>query len=489
MKKIKKIVLALVLLMATSVLFANGQKEVVKEVPTLIWYLPGGSGFPYQDDDEVYAKLNEMLVADLGVKVDFRATGQFGDFKETMPLAMMAGEKFDIVWTAHWNNPFLPAANDGYYAGLDDLLKEHAPTIWKDTSSAMEALRVDGQIRGVWSQQIAAKTSNFMLRDRMIEDYGWDVSKVKTLRDLEPLLADIKANESDVIPLSTRKSTATWMRQSLGFDELSILAEILAVDVNDKNAKIFNVLDNKKYNEVIEISREWFEKGYIAKDGLTYNNDQWQSLYNTGKIGIDMHNTYIPGKNIAAQSFGENRIQYPFAGPSVFAGSGITATVNAISSQSKHKVEAVKVLEYFWTNAEAYNLLTWGIEGQHYTMEDGFMNVNKDSGYFTNIPWVFGNTFISYPKVGENPEANGLVYDLNQSATPSPLMGFVLDIEPIKNDVAALVSVVGQYHVAATAGYMGQDILDEYQANLKSAGIDRVITGIQSQINAWLTSK
>ena len=135
-----------------------------------------------------------MLERDLGITVDIKATGGFGEYKETMPLAMAAGEKFDLVWTASWCNNFMDSASDGYYAGLDELLPQYAPTIWKDTKDALNATRVNGEIRGVWSQQIAAKTSNFSLLQSMIDKYGWDVSSIKEVEDLEPILADIKAN-------------------------------------------------------------------------------------------------------------------------------------------------------------------------------------------------------------------------------------------------------------------------------------------------------
>jgi len=491
MNKMKGLFLVFLMLVSATFLFAGGQQESAseKEPVKLVWYIPGGSGFPYQDGPEVYTELNKMLKEDLGVEVEFRATGQFGEYKETMPLAMAAGEKFDIVWTASWCNDFMKSANDGYYAGLDSLLEEHAPTIWKDTKEALAATVVDGERRGVWSQQIAAKTSNFQVRDRMVETYGWDIDSVKTPEDLESFFADIKANEPDIIPMSTRFPLAYWMKPALGFVELTILNKLLAVQIDDKDLKVFNVLDNEEYKSMIELSREWFAKGYIAVDGLTYNNDQWTNLKNTGKIGIDFHNTWIPGKDIVKQSYGENQLAKPFAGPSIMAGSGITSTLNAISSQSEHQVEAVKVLEYLWTNEKAYNLLTWGIEGKHYTLDDGFMTVNQDGGYFTNIPWVFGNTFISHLKTGENPEANTLIYDLNQNAVKSPLMGFVLDLEPIKNDVAALTSIVEQYYTAVVGGYMGEDIFNDYQSALDEAGIDRVISGIQRQIDAWAAAK
>lgn len=492
MNKINRRFLVFLMLFSAPFLFAGGQQETSseKEPVKLVWYIPGGGKFPYQDAPEVYAELNKMLIEDLGVEVEFKVTGQFGEYKETMPLAMAAGEKFDIVWTSSWCNDFLTAANDGYYAGLDTLLEENAPTIWKDTKDALAATVVDGEIRGVWSQQIAAKTSNFQVRDRMVEAYGWDIDSVKTPYDLEPFLADIKANEPEIIPISTRQPLANWMKPALGFVDLNTLKDILAVKVDDNDMKVFNLLDNEDYKDMIELSRDWFEKGYIAADGLTYNNDQWNNLKSIGRIGIDFHNTWKPGMDVQDTTFGEKLLIVPFEGPSIMAGSGITSTLNAVSSQSEHQVEAVKFLEYLWTNEKAYNLLTWGIEGKHHTLDDnGFMTINEDSGYVTGLPWVFGNTFISHPKKGDNPEANALVYDLNQNAEKSPLMGFVLDLEPIKNDVAALTSVVEQYNVAVVSGYMGEDLFDEYQSALDAAGIDRVIKGIQSQIDAWAAAK
>jgi len=493
MKKLMSFLLCPLLLMMAAPLFAAGQGDSASAEDTvdLIWYVPGGNGFPYaqEDEKEVYAELNAMLERDLGITVEIQATGGFGEFKETMPLAMAAGEKFDIVWTAHWCNNFMDAAGDGYYAGLDELLPEYAPTIWKDTKDALESTRVNGEIRGVWSQQIAAKTSNAFLRQNLIDKYGWDISTIEEVEDLEPMLADIKAGDPALIPLSMRKPLPVWMTQDLGYGEIGILTEILAIRLDDESCKVFNLIEDPGYVRYIELARDWYAKGYVPKDGLTYNNDQWNQMVNAGKVGIRLHNTWIPGKDRITTSFGDTWVQIPFEGPSVMQGGNITSTLNAVSSRSKHQAEAVKLLEYMWTNQEAYNLLTWGIEGKHYAKNNDFITPVQDGGYYTNIPWVFGNTFISYLKEGENPEANDLIYTLNQDAVKSPLMGFALEMDPIKTLVASVSSVKEQYDKAVCGGYVGDKEYRDYVDALNQAGVDELITEIQKQIDSWLQTK
>jgi len=71
----------------------------------------------------------------------------------------------------------------------------------------------------------------------------------------------------------------------------------------------------------------------------------------------------------------------------------------------------------------------------------------------------------------------------------SPLMGFALDMDPIKTLVASVSSVKDQYDVAVCGGYVGDDEYQAYVQALKQAGIDDLISGIQSQIDSWLKTK
>ncbi len=162
------------------------------------------------------------------------------------------------------------------------------------------------------------------------------------------------------------------------------------------------------------------------------------------------------------------------------------ANLQAVSSQSKHQEEAVKVLEYLWTNKAAFELLVWGIEGKHYTrLEDGRIQPDQSGGYYTNIPWVFGNTFHSViaPAPLDGPAKTK---ELNANAFKPHIMGFTPNMDEIKTEVAAVSAVLDQYDAAVQSGYTDPETeLPEYIDALKQAGIDDLIAKLQAQIDAW----
>ncbi len=473
--------------------FAAGNQEAAataKAPVNLIWYAPGAGTFPYTDAQAVYDALNAKLAKDMGITLTMKVTGAFGQYKETMPLAMAAGEKMDMIWTSNWSNDYLKAATDGLYEPLDELLPKFAPTIWKDTKDVLEAVRVNGKIYGVWNQQIAAKTSNYIAREALVAKYGWKLDSVKQFSDLEPMLADVKKGEPDLIPISTRRPTAEWALPYLGITNVGTLGDVMGVRVEDKSCKVFSLVDDPEFLKIINLSWDWFNKGYIAKDGMTYSNDQWGQMANGGRIAFDAHNTWVPGAEVAMAPYGQKTIRQPFGG-SFVEGASITSTLNAVSSRSANKETSVKLLEYLWTNQEAFNLLVWGIEGKHYAkLPNGMIKPDPKAGYYTNSPWVYGNVFLSYPLDGTNPESPKMTYDLNQKAKKATIMGFALKLDPIKSLVASVSAVKDQFYYPVTAGYVDPaDMLPKYRAALKQAGLDQLIAETQKQIDAWLATK
>lgn len=489
----KRFLCVILVLLAAGGLFAKGQadKTAAKAAPVdLIWYVPGGGNFPYPDAAKVYAAFNEMTKKDLNTTVTFKVTGAFGDYNQTMPLALAAGEKFDIVWTSNWSNSYIDGASKGYYAPLDDLLPKYAPSIWKDTKDSLESARYKGKIMGVWSQQIAIVNSSVILRMPMIDKYKWDVSKIKMLQDIEPFLADIKKNEPTLIPLSGRNPAALWAAPYMGIIGPGVLDNILAVRVDDKDCKVFLQPADPEYQTYVKLGRDWFVKGYYAPDGLTYTNDQWAQLWKTGKIAVDLHNGWVPGQEKINEAFGETSLRVPYGKPAQST-TNIINTLNAIGARSAHQVEAVKFLEWLWTNVKGYNTLVWGLEGQHYTkVSENIFNPNPNGGYFTNVPWVYGNTFIGYIRAEQNPETNKLVAEANRSARKATIMGFNIDMGPIKNLVASVSAVQTQYEKPVLTGYQDPDVeLPKYIAALKKAGVDELIAAVQAQLDAWKKTK
>lgn len=483
------VAMAVLLVAAVLPLFAAGQGEAAAEAEPrpLVWYVPGGAGYPYNEAEEaaVYDAFNELVEADLGTTVEINVQGSFGEYNETMPLVLASGEYLDIVWTAVWSNDFLQNAYDGFYAGLDDLLEQYGRDILADTRSQLEATRIDGEIRGIWSQQIAANNSIFKTRMDLVEKYGWDPTTVDSMPDLEPWLATVAENEPDLVPFGPGVEAWKLIQPYYGIKNFGFLPGVVGVRAAEEEIEVLNLIQTPEFREWTELMHDWYQKGFIPQDGLTYTRDQWSQLQNQNRLAFAHHNTYNPQNAeliVAGVTKKDFRIGDPITGTD-----NIISTIQSISSRSEQQAKSVEFLNWLWTKSEAYNTLVWGLEGQHYErIDDLHIRPIQDSGYYTNIPWMWGNTFQSHLLSNQEEGLFEEVKMLNDTALKANILGFNADINELKTLIASISAVVDQYQVPVTGGYVDpEEGIDEFLAALERAGLSDLIDMLQAQVDEW----
>lgn len=486
----RTMVLCVVALLVTAFavpIFAEGGQESAEEAKPLIWYVPGGNGYPYNENDEaaVYEAFNELVERDLGTTVEIRAQGKFGEYSETMPLVLASGEYLDIVWTATWSNDFLQNAYDGFYAGLDDLLEEYGQDILADIRDQLEAARIDGEIRGVWSQQIAAYNSIYNTGMDLVEKYGWDPESIESIADLEPWLKQVADNEPELVPFGPGNEPWKLIQPYYGIANFGFLNNIVGVRADDDDLEVINLVESSEFREWCDLMHDWYQKGYIPQDGLTYTRDQWQQMQNQNKLAFYHHNTYNP-QNAEIEVAGVLRKAFRIGEPLTLT-TNIINTIHAVSSRSNQKETAVQFLNWLWTAEEAYNMLVWGLEGSHYERIDEYhIKPIQDSGYYTNIPWMWGNTFQSYLLSNQEVGLFDEVKMLNGTSVKANILGFNADVNELKTMIASVSAVVDQYAVPLEGGYIEPSKgIPEFLAALERAGVDELIETLQDQVDAW----
>jgi putative aldouronate transport system substrate-binding protein len=99
---------------------------------------------------------------------------------------------------------------------------------------------------------------------------------------------------------------------------------------------------------------------------------------------------------------------------------------------------------------------------------------------------VIGNQLINYLKPGQPDDLYSSWKEFNNEAKRSPLLGFVFDESSVKNEITQLTSVIGEYRAASTGAIPDPaKMLEERNEKLKKAGIEKVQTELQTQIDAW----
>ncbi|HEY3341228.1 MAG TPA: DUF3502 domain-containing protein, partial [Anaerolineae bacterium] len=157
----------------------------------------------------------------------------------------------------------------------------------------------------------------------------------------------------------------------------------------------------------------------------------------------------------------------------------------------------IKYLELVNTDKAFYNLLCYGIEGKHWVWKDKANGVTglpdgvtaDNSGYNPNADWEYGNQFNAYYSDASKVGAWEATAKLNNDATPSPILGFSFDQEPVKTEMAQ-ITAIGKEYTLMDIGFIDYAAKGpEYQKRTMDAGGAKVLAEMNKQLDAWRSTK
>ena len=149
------------------------------------------------------------------------------------------------------------------------------------------------------------------------------------------------------------------------------------------------------------------------------------------------------------------------------------------------------------TNADLANLINYGIEGVHYEKVSEHIIDYPEGVDASNVGWgiqivSFGDSSQIYQRAPFTEEWYDTLDEYSaENAELSQAFGYVFDTTPVRTQVAAVSSVVGEYNPTLMCG-MVEDVearVEEFREALKTAGIDEIIAENQRQFDEWRASK
>ena len=477
MKKFTAI--ALVTALICGMAGCNSKKEEGKtggDVPVLKMHMP----FNQQNDlAMVVEKANEIIEPAIGAKLEMVFIDT-GSYSEKMNMKLATKEDFDICFTSSWLNDYSKGVKNKSYYPLTELISEYAPELWDAIPEYwFEATKKDGEIYAVPNQQIAATIPALTMDKKWADKYNFDYTKVKSPKDIEPFLEEIRVNEPDVYPM--RGAVAGYYTQNT----YEGIASGVGLDrTNTGELKAIYAWDAKGYEDDLRLARDWYEKGYIRSDIASVmddTNDFFGGKYVVTTTG------WKPGFEAAqAGNLGGEHIAMKLADKSYITKSGLLATMHAISAYSKNPDKAIKLLALIQTNKELYNLLAHGIEGVHYTkVDDKHIKLNEESGYYLNMSWAFGNQFNAYPLEGQEENVWEETKKMNDEGERSRLLSFSFDSQNVQTQLSQLATIQQQYVNMNNGSTDWEKVIEEYKIKMKNAGVEDVLKEVQKQLDEY----
>ena len=461
----------------------QGDGEALEEV-TLRWYVPGNA--PQADTDAVEDAIYEYLKDDLNVRVDF-IESDWGSYDSKMQTAIASQEVFDLCYTASWSNNFYSNVSKNAFLPLNDLLEEYAPNLMELMPQAgWDATTIDGNIYAVPNYQIWAYQNYVQVNTETLEQYDFDLSTVKELKDIEPLLEAVKADNPDMYPLINCgvANILNNYQNTIGYEEItgSKLPAVLMYDSDELT--VVNQYELPEMMEFFQMMYDWNQKGYFRPDSATFT-DYIQELTSGNAVAM-VAATYKPGVESSALTSIQKEVTVQPMGTAHLSTSGIVAALTSISRTSENPERAMMFLDRVNSDPVLYNMICFGIEGTHYTTDGTYATPVENSAYNPNQDWVYGNQFNAYYREGQGETDWEDTIAINESATPSKAMGFSFDSTPVQTEIASVSAVIDEYFNSLSTGSVNpEEVVPQMLEKLEAAGIDTLIAEAQSQLDDW----
>lgn len=439
-------------------------------------------------DSEQVQKVQDAINEYIGDKINVQVTlDDIGSSEYTSRVNMaLANNEINLLWTASWEAAIgtndLVAQNAVY--DLTDLLPGTDLYNSMDESQ-WEATKYNGKNYFIPVYKDNAEGYDLMFRQDLVDKYGWDLSKVTKLADIEPMLEDC-VKEGLKYPYLSLKTAMFYRYYIDQFDFITADATSNWIAVDKSDNKVVDTIQTDEYKEFCTLMAEWAEKGYISEEEITKTTSD--TVGQTKDWGISWW-TDIPVNDEADARYGQDVTMVPitsrWAHSTSALGSCYCVTANSTPEQAQACIDFMGLL---YTDSYLADLYTFGIEGEDFTYNEAGQ-VEQNSDKYNHSMWESASATIVTPLASEPADKATLYEDFNGGAETSPAAGFRFDKSPVEAQFTACQNVFETYGFPLeNGGFASSDVeatIEAYQAALDEAGYQDVLAEAQSQYEAW----
>lgn len=440
-------------------------------------------------EKKVQDAINKYL-ADKGANFDVQITDILNnEYGDKVNLAL-ANKEIDLLWTASWMGTV--GTNDLYPKGaamdLTDLLKGTALYNSMDAGQ-WEATKYDGKNYFIPVYKDNVEGYDFMFRQDLIDKHGWKISNVKKLADLEPMLADAKADGLKY-PFLTQKTAMfyRWYLDSFDFFSGDVAANWIAVDRSSNS--VVNTVASSQYKEFCKLMADWASKGYISEDEATKTTSEQATQSKDWAVSWW---TDIPVNDEADSRYNQDVTMQQATERYAHSTSALGSCYCIPSTTTQDKAKAaIEFLGMLYTDSTLADIYTFGIEGEDFNYEGSGASKKvrqADDAKYNHSMWESASATVVTPLYNEPDNKADLYKSFNGGAKTSCAAGFRFDRSPVEAEYSACTALFEDYGFQLENGAFSPDQvdakIDEYLKKLDAAGYQKILAEAQKQYDAW----
>ncbi|OCT11082.1 hypothetical protein A8709_05140 [Paenibacillus pectinilyticus] len=454
-----------------------------------------------EEFDKVFAEFNKQLQKYLpNTTVEFNVILNT-EYQQKWNLIAASGEQVDLAWTGFYI-PYGDEVAKGSYLQLDDLLKKYGQDYLKEIPSwVLDLAKVDGKIYSIPSYKDMVDLKLGMRTPKDLADKYLDRTQFENTLTSRPgkalrtedykLIEDYMAKLKENNVLNKGISDAVFSAENKGIQ----LTPNFTIPFDDKTYTVQLTPEIPAMKQYYGVMADWFKKGYIRKDVASNANrrqdeskkDGYSLWFHTNWIGQEQAETVKAGFPVDVVNMDKNFTI------SVLDSSSSTA----IARTSKNPERAMQLIDLMNTKKgkDLYNLLVYGIEGQHYKKVGDnrieVINGPDNKPKYGLGKFVVGNQFNAWETTADSPGINDWVEkEANGKAIIHPIVGFKPNISNIKNELAQIAAISKEYTVLELGAMENwEQLYNDMITKMRTAGSEKVKAELQKQVDAYLKGK
>ena len=459
------------------------------EVPLTIYV----AGDKPKQQDEVNKYISEQTKDELNIKLTTNYI-PWGDYSSQMKLKAAAGENFDIFLSFFSDLP----GQISRKAALDitdliskdggDLKKAIPSDLWKSVTST------DGKIFGIPSlYPMTGMNRGFLVRKDLRVKYN--LPEITDLASMENFFAAVKKNDPSIIPILCANLGMLTADKTLIDHYAYSLGAVMNIDVTQKPYKVVNAAttpvtlairtENQK-----AMANGWFERDFLTDKDRDGKFIQGKAASMPGDLFniTDRQNALtknVPGAELELAIINKEGKWY---------GTDPVNNFGVISSTSKNPERAVMFMNWMRKSKDNWNMymlgkpgLTYNVSGDKVKVPDGTTPADK----YSPCPWFAQQTdYMKFFDTDPKSYIDSLTFWNNLKPEPSPLSTFVYSNKSVLAEDAAVTKVQTEEGDPITAGLLTKETdIKKYYADLDKAGLQKLITDAQAQLDAYMATQ
>lgn len=455
------------------------------------------ASFTYSKEQPVIAELEKRLGVDIQLEAYPGA-----DYNTKLKLQLGTNDLPDIVFSTYTNlADYVPQDMFVNLSEHMDKLPNYKATLEKYGELA-NAFRVDGDMYWfIMTAENAPAYGNFpMVRQDILKAINQDKAP-DNFEELYEMLKAMKEYDPDCIPMVTRGEDVLW-RMGYSFGTYNDIY----YEPDEGKYQYGPMYD--RYKTFMEYLNRLYTEGLLDPDFASSNKSIWMEYLTSGKSYFFFENgSFATDINLVTTAqdpgalfvpmttlenyFGSRRAMF-------FEGSGVISPfrndVWVISKNCKNLDAALAFMDYLYSE-EGARLCSWGIEGEHYTDENGTIKFDQEK-----IDWYLNNANDPYREycneigvgclalagrfyddawyefMDENSKDMYAFWLSDENITPYSytLCLSAEDTAAVTDIMTACKTLVSTESLKFIMGTRPLDEFDDFAAELKKAGADKI---------------